>query len=160
MDEAIPWTALREAVLAQFRLGAESPHGPAHWERVERVGLTLATATGADPFVVRLFAWFHDAGRVAEEHDPGHGTRGAALAVGFHRRGLLPLSHRRLALLIEACDGHTEVLSHVDPTIATCFDADRLDLVRYSGTKVDPRLLNTIEAKRWASGWDQELLPA
>lgn len=141
------WEDLRSRVLAQFSLGQDSDHGPAHWHRVERFGLQLAAETGADPTVVRLFALFHDAARVAEDADPGHGTRGAALAARFHRQGLLPLDPRRLGLLLEACDGHTRVIHHDDPTIATCFDADRLDLLRY-GMRVDPRYLNTKAAKR------------
>ncbi len=145
------WEELQRRLLAQFRLGAGSEHGPAHWRRVASFGLKIAEETAADPTVVRLFAMFHDAGRVDEEHDPGHGTRGAALAVRFHRQGLLDLEQRRLHLLLEACDAHTETVRHTDPTIATCFDADRLDLARY-GMKVDPRFLNTAAAKLIAGG--------
>lgn len=149
MGKGIAWEPLYRGILAQFRLPDDSPHGPSHWHRVEQFGLRLATLTGADCCVVRLFAWFHDAARVDEEHDPGHGTRGAALVARFQREGLLALDPRRLDLLMEACDGHTEVIGHDDPTIATCFDADRLDLRRY-GMEVDPRFLNSEAAKGMA----------
>jgi len=150
MFDARWWESLGGRLLGQFRLPRESAHGPGHWSRVERFGLQLATRSGADPLVVRLFAYFHDAARVAEGGDPGHGTRGAALVARFQREGLLRLDRRRLLLLIEACDAHSEVLHHPDPTIGTCFDADRLDLARY-GMRVDARFLNTVAAKRWVS---------
>lgn len=147
MMEEIAWGELRREVSEQFRLGEASLHGPAHWTRVELLGVALSAQTGADPGVVRLFALFHDAARVIEDEDPGHGTRGAALVARFHREGKLQLSRRRLALLLEACDGHTDQVRHPDPTIATCFDADRLDLGRY-GISIDPRFLNTEAAKQ------------
>ena len=147
MMEEISWGQLRREVLVQFRLGEASLHGPTHWARVERIGVALAAQTGADPWVVRLFALFHDAARVMEEDDPGHGTRGAALAARFQREGKLHLSRRRLMLLLEACDGHTDQVRHADATIATCFDADRLDLGRY-GIGIDPSFLNTDAARR------------
>lgn len=143
------WISLLEALEVQFFLGANSGHGPSHWRRVENFGLHLAGLTGADPDVVRLFSIFHDAGRVKEDNDPGHGTRGAALAASFHRRGFLNLDRARLYLLMEACDTHTVVIHHRNPTIATCFDADRLDLTRY-GMHVDPDLLNSDAAKQLA----------
>lgn len=156
---AIPgWEELQRLLLAQFRLGAGSEHGPAHWQRVAGFGLGLAAETGADPTVVRLFGLFHDAGRVAEDHDPGHGTRGAALAARFHREGRLDLDQARLHLLLEACDAHTDTVRHSDPTIATCFDADRLDLARY-GVAVDPRFLNTEAAREVARGGTVGALP-
>lgn len=51
---------------------------------------------------------------------------------------------------MEADIAHTEVIHHRDPTIAACFDADRLDLSRY-GTRIDPHYQNTDAAKRFAS---------
>ena len=58
----------------QFRIGPHTLHGPAHLRRVERNGLTLAEHRGADVRVVRLFAVLHDACRVDEGSDIGHGT--------------------------------------------------------------------------------------
>ncbi|HSI15909.1 MAG TPA: hypothetical protein VK961_27925, partial [Chthoniobacter sp.] len=76
---AINWPKLWKVVSDQFLLGHESLHGPAHWRRVERNGLLLATRTGADETVVRLFAIFHDSRRESEGSDLEHGKRGAAL---------------------------------------------------------------------------------
>ena len=62
----------------QFHQNPElSIHGPAHWRRVLRNALLLATRTGADEMVVRLFAVFHDARRLNDMHEPDHGARGA-----------------------------------------------------------------------------------
>lgn len=123
-------TPLWEAVGAQFHNGPYSIHGPSHWRRVLRNGLLLSTRTGADPLVVRLFALFHDSRRVNDMTDPDHGTRGACYAAETHAAGLLPFSDAQLATLQEACVGHTDGLHHADPTVGTCWDADRLDLGR------------------------------
>ena len=118
-----------EHVTAQFRCGPDSIHGPAHWKRVEKNGLLLATRTGADVTVVRLFSLFHDACRVSEDWDEGHGARGAALASRL-RGELFELPDESFKLLHEACVRHTEGQLHADLTIGTCWDADRLDLGR------------------------------
>lgn len=150
MYEAIDWERLRVAVIDQFALGEDSAHGPAHWRRVERYGLYLAMETGADVDVVRLFSLFHDAARLSEEDDPGHGTRGAALAMIMHKRGLVPVGDAGMRQLLEACDCHTVRVYHADPTVATCLDADRLDLARY-GIRPDPAFLSTSAARDLAS---------
>jgi uncharacterized protein len=147
------WAALWHAVCGQFLPGAAPSHGPDHWLRVENFGRRLAADTGADGEVVRLFAWLHDAGRVNDGEDPGHGTRGAALAASLRERGLLVLEDERMALLLEACDRHAEQGRHDDPTIATCFDADRLDLARY-GIVPDERRLHSEAAKRLAGAME------
>lgn len=109
--------------------GYYSVHGPDHWRRVERNGLLLATRTGADIAVVRLFALFHDSRRVNENWDEGHGARGAEFAASL-LGSAFQLSGERFELLHYACTWHTDGHHHDDPTIATCWDADRLDLGR------------------------------
>jgi len=116
-------------VSAQFHGGPTSVHGPSHWRRVRQNALLLARRTGADALVVRLFALFHDARRVNECHDPGHGARGAAYANEI-RTQLPPMDDRRFALLHQACTWHTDKDFSSDPTIGSCWDADRLDLGR------------------------------
>ena len=113
----------------QFLLGRESLHGPAHWRRVERNGLLLATHTGADVTVVRLFAVFHDSRRENEGSDLEHGERGAKLAKKM-RGKYFDLEDEAFERLIHACAWHTRQRHHTDPTIGTCYDADRLDLGR------------------------------
>lgn len=118
------------AVAEQFRLPLRSPHGPAHWMRVRTNGLLLAKETGANRAVVELFALFHDSRRASDSKDPNHGPRGAVLAEAFHRQGRFQCTDQELDTLMAACYGHTRGKTHPDITIATCWDADRLDLGR------------------------------
>lgn len=119
-------------------------HGLAHWWRVRHNGLLLAPRSGADTTVVRLFSIFHDAFREDDGADPQHGPR-AARWLSEVRRGRAPaadpacedtertlaaLADDQFELLRAACDLHTASRFHADPTVATCFAADRLDLGR------------------------------
>lgn len=126
-------------------------HGLPHWLRVERNGLELAAAEGGDPAVVSLFALFHDSRRINDDADPNHGSRGARLAKDLHAEGMLPVTDIQLALLVYACENHTDVTYCVEPTVACCCDADRLDLTRI-GIAPDPDLLNTEAARCIARG--------
>ena len=115
--------------MGHFPAGKHSIHGPAHWLRVERNGLLLAARSGADETIVRLFALFHDSCRINDGHDPQHGQRGADLAATL-RGTLFDISDPAFELLHYACCWHTDELHHADPTVGTCWDADRLDLGR------------------------------
>lgn len=123
-------------------------HGPAHWKRVEQNGLLLAAKTGADITVVRLFALFHDACRVNEFMEDGHGARGAELAASL-RGSLFDIPDEAYAKLNEACVGHTDKQRTDDPTIGTCWDADRLDLGRV-GVLPDEGFMSTAFGKEIA----------
>jgi len=141
MSPPIDFPRLWSHVLAQFPLPGRSIHGEAHWRRVEHNGLHLATRTGADVVVVRLFALFHDSRRQNEFTDPAHGLRGAEFAASL--RGILfDIADDRFAILHAACAGHTDGLHHEDPTIGTCWDADRLDLGRV-GAKPQTKFMST-----------------
>lgn len=141
---------LLTAVLDGYALRPDGPHGVVHWARVCANGQRLAESTGADPEVVTLFALFHDARRVNDHIDPGHGHRGAELAHTL-RGTLLHLDDARFELLYEACRLHTDGLTEGDPTLRTCWDADRLDLGRV-GITPEPRYLAT-DAARALIGW-------
>jgi len=145
-----------EIVLERTVGVAHSIHGPDHWARVERNGLYLAEQCGADPAIVRLFAVFHDAARVNEGFDPGHGGRGADLARSMASE-LSFLSEPDLERLYFACTWHTERTHHEDVTVGACWDADRLDLGRVG---IRPRAdhLNTDAARQIASSGNLELL--
>ncbi len=132
----------------QFQCGTDSIHGPSHWKHVAHNGLLLATKTGADITVVRLFALFHDAQRVNETVDRGHGVRGAELAASL-RGSLFDIPDAAFALLHAACVGHTDKQHSTDPTIGTCWDADRLDLDRV-GIIPDARFMSTAYGKKMA----------
>ncbi len=127
------------AIRVQYRLPWRGLHGVDHWGRVLENGLRLARATGADPEIVQFFAIFHDACRWNESIDTGHGQRGAELAASW-RGDLFELSDDRFELLHEACVHHTEGLMAGDPTVLTCWDADRLDLSRAAITPKPDRM--------------------
>lgn len=141
--------ALWQLVCGQVRTQQHSVHGPDHWQRVERNGLLLAERTGADIVVVSLFALFHDSRRVNECNDPGHGRRGAVYAANLRGKAF-DLTDERFDLLYEACAGHTDQTYHDDPTIGTCWDADRLDLGRV-GLVPDPEFMSTSFARQIAA---------
>lgn len=133
------------AIRRQYRLSWTGMHGVGHWARVLETGLRLASVTGADPEVVTLFALFHDACRRNDNHDPRHGVRGAELAATIlapHFAG----RPRQLELLLEACTHHTEGRTDAEVTVATCWDADRLDLLRV-GIRPEPHRLCTPAAR-------------
>lgn len=117
------------AVFEQYRLPPFGLHGIPHWARVLENGRRLAPLTGARLEVVELFAVLHDACRRNEHCDPQHGQRAAELAVRLRGRAF-ELDDAGLALLVQACAGHTDGRREGDVTVLTCWDADRLDLAR------------------------------
>jgi uncharacterized protein len=127
---SIDFDRLWRHVTSENDSSLESIHGPGHWRRVERNGLLLATRTpGADPVVIRLFALFHDSQRLNDGWDPNHGARGAEYAKTL-RGAHYDLSGDAFEILHFACTWHTDRDRHDDPTVAACWDADRLDLGR------------------------------
>ena len=125
----INFELLRKMVLQQSEVKNSPIHGLAHWRKVEKTGLVISEHTNADETIIRLFALFHDSMRQNEDHDPGHGLRGAELVKQFHKK-YIPISNGRFELLYKACSKHADGLRSADPTIGTCWDADRLDLGR------------------------------
>lgn len=144
-----PWyyDELWDEIVMQFHGGKHSIHGPNHWQRVHDFGLKIAESSGADVLVVKLFALFHDSRRENDGHDPGHGLRGAEFAKEYRDEGRFELDDERFEKLYFACQWHTDHTHHDDPTIGTCWDADRLDLGR---VRIQPeaKYLNTVAAKR------------
>ena len=105
-------------------------HGEDHWREVASIGLELARSTSeCDAIVVALFAVLHDAHRIGDDADPPHGARGAALVRSLDLRRF-GLSEKQLMLAETAANGHTGGGLSKDPTIGTCWDADRLTLRR------------------------------
>lgn len=121
-------------------------HGPAHWLRVAENGATIAErTTGADAEVVRVFALFHDSQRLTDGADPEHGARAAQAASRLAGGGRLALSRVQLEVLEAALVDHDRGWTSTNPTIAACWDADRLDLTRL-GVSIRPELLSTLAA--------------
>jgi uncharacterized protein len=143
--------AIVREILRGYVLPVRGEHGVVHWARVVENGLRIAEVTGADSELVTLFALFHDARRVNQNRDDGHGQRGADLARSL-RGTVIHLDGARFELLYEACRLHTDGLTTGDPTVVTCWDADRLDLGRV-GIQPRPKRLCTDAARElrlWA----------
>jgi len=140
--------ALLQRIKNQFQLNLYSDHGISHWERVNDIGLYLSKETGADTIVVSLFAFLHDSKRINEDYDPEHGVNAALFASELYNEKLLAITVGQLTDLVTACKFHSqsEVKSN-NITIATCWDADRLDLWRL-GVTPDPEYLFSSAAKR------------
>jgi len=141
-----------------YPLNPKGIHGLSHWARVREFGLKLAETTGADPVVVELFAVFHDSQRHNDGRDPDHGPRGAQLARLLFGE-YFKVESAQLEMLCRACEGHTfgTVGTKEDITVFTCWDADRLDLLRV-GNRPNPEYLCTPAARdrsiiEWACSW-------
>jgi uncharacterized protein len=144
-----PWRhvtpALLDAIRAGYQLSWHGFHGIGHWERVLENGRRLAPTTGADLVVVEFFAALHDSRRLNDDHDPDHGARATALIRELDP-SLIPLTAGQREQLEVACRDHTHGTATPDPTIGTCWDADRLDLLRV-WIRPDPRYLVTAAAR-------------
>ena len=126
-------------------------HGIFHWQRVEENGLMLGKVTGADITIVSYFSYLHDCQRWNEDDDPGHGPRAASYAK--NNRNLIDLNDDQFQKLLKACEEHTYAMpsdhESIDVTLATCWDADRLDIGRV-GLEVDSQYLFTDFAKEFS----------
>jgi uncharacterized protein len=145
----IDWPALWSLAAEGFVLGTDSFHGPDHWQRVEHNAIEIAAQSGGDVTVVRLFAVLHDSQRLNEGSDPDHGLRAANWAK--HLRNVhFTLDDARFMQLTEACIWHDTGSVSEDPTIGTCWDADRLDLPRV-GIQPIRRFMSTAYGKSRAT---------
>jgi len=122
-----------------------SIHGRAHWRRVARLGLQIAETEGADTLVVALFAVCHDVARVHDGPDMEHGPKAAEM-VATTLAPHLDLAPTQLDWLLQAIAQHTDGQISDDLTIGSCWDADRLDLLRI-GFQVQSKLLSTAAAR-------------
>lgn len=145
---------LLQTILTQFSLSDASIHGITHWKQVETIGRRLAASTGADVTVVSHFAYLHDACRINEDFDPEHGLRARDFVLKLAKKHLLQLKNEQVRQLARACEIHDDHrIKTQDPTIATCIDADRLDIVRLH-MQPYKQFLHTSAAKKMA---EQEL---
>jgi len=145
----IDWQAVWTLAANGFVLDGHSFHGPDHWQRVERNALEIVADSGGDVTVVRLFAVLHDSQRLNEGSDPEHGLRAANWAK--HLRNVhFTLDDVRFSQLTEACIWHDTGNVSDDPTIGTCWDADRLDLPRV-GIQPIRRFMSTAYGKSRAT---------
>lgn len=137
-------------LMDDFKLDQHSPHGAAHWMRVMRNGLDIARhVDDVDTKVLRLFAILHDSQRVGEFRDIDHGFRGAMAALTMEGQpDTFTLDEDQMNLLVEALTFHSDGFISDNPTVAACWDADRLDLLRV-GISPDPEYLCLDYSKRF-----------
>jgi uncharacterized protein len=160
-----PWNDLDDLVRTvedhATHLGS-TIHGPSHWRAVGAVASELAGAFAGhvgpgdpspDPELLLLFAVLHDAMREDDGRDLDHGPRAAILLERLRADGTLTLADERAEVLSEALHDHTNGTLSADPTIGTCWDADRL-LIGRVGIVPDPRFCSTPEGRRRAVAGD------
>ena len=147
--------AILVAIRDQYVLAWNGLHGVSHWARVFENGMLIAKHTEALENVVLLFALFHDACRVNDGIDPGHGTRGAKLAASYRGR-YFELPDHEFDLLNTACADHTKGLLKGDITLQTCWDADRLDLARAGISPVPKRMCTEVAKEPETLAWANE----
>lgn len=141
MDNLLP------IIIAQFQLPLDSIHALSHWKRVEALGLYISKSTGADTTVVKYFAYLHDSQRNSDGIDIEHGIRAKAFIANLISQRLLVLNRTQEHLLQTACGTHNTTRTlPMDPTVATCLDADRLDLWRLE-MQPSEKLLFTVVGK-------------
>ena len=94
---------------------------------------------------MELFAFLHDSCRFNDYKDPLHGERGAEFAHGINGQ-YFHLKAQQLDLLCFAIRHHSGGEVSTNPTIQSCWDADRLDLGRV-GIIPSPKFLS-VEATK------------
>lgn len=120
---------LIDVICADYQMQWEGLHGFEHWRRVCDNGLLIASQNGANRKVVELFAFTHDCQRLNDGGDPQHGAR-ASQYIKTKLKNYIELSPEELDLLCLACELHNDGHTEGDITVQTCWDSDRLDLMR------------------------------
>ena len=119
-------------------------HGTDHWKQtIWAAAQILISDCEADPVVALLFGLLHDSLRQSEGYDHGHGLRAATVVTEMAKEKLIELSDSQLERLWVACAYHSDGLVTLDPTIAVCWDADRIGLWRL-GRKPEPSGMSTV----------------
>lgn len=138
----------KDLVLDKWSLS--NTYGLPHWQRVARNGIMLRDNT-VSRIVVILFAYLHDAFRIDETSDKEHGVRSAAIIASLRTTLLHNLSDSEFEMLMNACKLHSTTNRTGNPTIDTCFDANKLDLIRCGiDIRPDPAQMATEKGRYYA----------
>lgn len=140
---------IRQRAIDRFPMDLQGIHGLKHWERVRENAEYLCSYNGGDVFVAQLFAYLHDCCRESDGADPEHGLRAAEYAEYLWEGKVLTISEPQLHQLTTACELHERGRLSEDPTIAACWDADRLDLGRVA-VRPNVKYLSSERAQRSA----------
>ena len=139
IESEFDYTSLRRYSANRWPQGMGDTHGVEHWDRVARFGRMLYQE-GADMDVILAFAYLHDAERMNNAEDIEHGKRASLLIDRIRETELWALNNEQIAKLKRACELHTIEHCTGDLTIDTCFDADRMDLLRVGITPSPERM--------------------
>ena len=150
-------TPIKDFAIDGWTLG--ETHGISHWQRVERNGILLSMdnghlRNGVKINVVRAFAYLHDKWRLDDGEDIDHGMRASENLIQLRETLFQWLTDDEFEQLYMACKLHTVCHSTGNPTIDTCFDADRLDIMRV-GITPDPERMATERGKFYATNIEQ-----
>lgn len=106
-------------------------HGLKHWKQVHANVLRLCTVNeGVNIDIAVAFAYLHDSCRRYNGRDLMHGERAVDNVLSIRHSILREFSDDEIRMLCEACKFHSQKIKTGNITIDTCFDADRLDLIR------------------------------
>ena len=130
LDNRADIDRIKQSALNRYHGDLLDLNGPAHWQRVWQNAQLLIPHTKANVTVVELFCYLHDCCRVHGGHEPEHGLA-ATKFIEQHKEEYSFLSPKEYQLLLTACTEHTFLQHSNKPTIATCWDANRLDLGRH-----------------------------
>lgn len=151
------------AQLRRFTFFDSHLHGPAHWVRVHRFGLILADNMNLEESQARcveVFAWTHDLARVDDGGGNQHALDGAAHAFPVMDALFDDLNAAERQLVSAAIRHHSDGMTadeayfqgvldiegwtedELVETVAACWDADRLDLLRL-GVPPNARYMST-----------------
>ena len=130
----------------QFQLDLKGVHGIAHWLRVVVNGRMIAKHLDVNIKVIELFALIHDSRRWNHLSDINHGLRAADFCNSLNAKWFAA-DETEMRLLRTACRYHSDGKLHPNPTIQTCWDADRLDLGRVA-IEPDRNFLGAYSASR------------
>ena len=145
MDKSCDIARIYQMALIRYHGDELDVNGPSHWLRVWHNAQLLMPHTKANATVVELFCYLHDCCRIHDGHEPSHGLA-ATKFIEQHKEEFSFLSPKEFLLLLKACTEHTFLQCSNNPTIATCWDANRLDIGRH-GICPKPQFLITQAAK-------------
>jgi len=127
-------------------------HGRSHNQRVVLFSEILAYEYGADAFFTCIAAYCHDLGRINDGTDPDHGQRSWQICKHY-LQDILPPPQFNLAQI--AIENHSDGTVSSDPLIASIWDADRIDLIRFGRPpvleKLDPHRFSNPTALKLAA---------
>ena len=133
------------ACISKHMNGNDNFHGLTHCQRVER-NVHRLKCSGVNMTVARLFAYFHDACRseCKTQSESEHGLLASELVLSLRNSLLKNLSDDEVAMLSNACKWHTTTFKTGNPTIDTCFDADKLDLWRIGAIPMPGKMATSL----------------